>query len=162
MVNRSKWSSTRAECNLRSNSSPTEFPREIVDRTVVSTKLEYQSRRQHRRCVFLRRRLNDGTKEKEEGNTGRKYWRTAGFLAHSVRSSAHRGEKGREFSVAHSVSRCSDFMVPGQKTEKVLTRRRQWRERGDKLKWAREAGGTISVLRSKLCMPGKFSVPCAP
>lgn len=37
---------------------------------------------------------------KKKKATGRKCWRTAGFLAHSVRSSARQGEKGREFSVA--------------------------------------------------------------
>lgn len=51
-------------------------------------------------------------------------------------------------------------MPVSKKTEKVLTSTTSIRrERGDKLKWAREAGGVI-VGRSveKLCMPGQFSV----
>lgn len=46
----------------------------------------------------------------------------------------------------------SGFHGARQEDRESLNSRRRW-QRGDKLKWVREAGGAISVLRLKLCMP---------
>lgn len=43
----------------------------------------------------------------------------------------------------------SGFHGTGQEDRESLNSRRRWQQRGDKLKWVREAGGAISVLRLK-------------